>query len=203
MSNLILLIKICLAYVKYLPLIALFRKSQNRELIIADIKRWQDEHGSAKTGSATRQLVELLMFWPQFRNLYFYRLRSHSAFLRALCKPDPTISIADDCGIIEGGGLYFEHAVATRVSANHIGYGCRFRQLTTFGVKSKNRHSERPWIGNNVDFGVNVTCIGNVRIGDNAIIAAGSVVVKDVPANAIVAGNPAKIIKYRDEKTIN
>lgn len=50
---------------------------------------------------------------------------------------------------------------------------------------------------------MNVTCIGNVHVGDNAIIAAGSVVVKDVPANAIVAGNPAKVIKYRDETTIN
>lgn len=45
-------------------------------------------------------------------------------------------------------------------------------------------------------FGVNVTCIGDIHIGDNAVIAAGSVVVKDVPENAIVAGNPAKIIKY-------
>ena len=44
---------------------------------------------------------------------------------------------------------------------------------------------------------MNVTCIGNITIGDNAVIAAGSVVVKDVPANAIVAGNPAKVIKYR------
>lgn len=58
-------------------------------------------------------------------------------------------------------------------------------------------------IGNYVDFGVNVICIGNITIGDNAIIAAGAVVVKDVPANAIVAGNPAKIIKYRDSNTIN
>lgn len=54
-----------------------------------------------------------------------------------------------------------------------------------------------------MDFGANVTCIGNIHIGDNAIIAAGSVVVKDVPENAIVAGNPARIIKYRDAKTIN
>lgn len=40
-------------------------------------------------------------------------------------------------------------------------------------------------------------------IGDNAIIGAGSVVVKDVPANAIVAGNPARVIRFRDDNTIN
>ena len=36
----------------------------------------------------------------------------------------------------------------------------------------------------------------NVLIGDNAVIASGAVVTKDVPANAVVVGNPAKIIRY-------
>ena len=39
---------------------------------------------------------------------------------------------------------------------------------------------------------------GNVHIGEGAIVAVGSVVVKDVPPYAIVGGNPAKIIKYRN-----
>lgn len=53
-------------------------------------------------------------------------------------------------------------------------------------------------IGNNVWFGNRVIVTGNVSIGEGAILAAGSVVVKDVPPYAIVGGNPAKIIKYRD-----
>lgn len=53
-------------------------------------------------------------------------------------------------------------------------------------------------IGNCVWFGHRVIVVGNVSIGDGAIVAAGSVVVKDVPRCAIVGGNPAKIIKYRD-----
>ena len=100
---------------------------------------------------------------------------------------------------IEGGGLYFEHTHATHINAKYIGRGCIIRNLTTIGVKSRERNDEKPIIGNNVDFGVGVICIGNIHIGDNAVIAAGSVVVKDVPANAIVAGNPAKIIKYKDK----
>lgn len=47
-------------------------------------------------------------------------------------------------------------------------------------------------------FGSDVIVSGNVHIGEGAIIAIGSVVVKDVPAYAIVGGNPAKVIKYRD-----
>lgn len=46
--------------------------------------------------------------------------------------------------------------------------------------------------------GSNVTISGNVHIGEGAIVAIGSVVVKDVPPYAIVGGNPAKVIKYRD-----
>lgn len=43
------------------------------------------------------------------------------------------------------------------------------------------------------------TILSRVTIGENAIVGAGSVVTKDVPANAIVAGNPAKILRYLDQ----
>jgi acetyltransferase-like isoleucine patch superfamily enzyme len=62
-----------------------------------------------------------------------------------------------------------------------------------------------PWksgeitVGNGVWVGVGVTIIFPVRIGENAIIGAGSVVTKDIPDNAIAAGVPAKVIKYRTE----
>ena len=55
------------------------------------------------------------------------------------------------------------------------------------------------WIG----YGVTITC-GCKNIGDGAVIAAGAVVTKDVPAYSVVGGNPAKVIKMRfDETTIN
>ncbi len=50
-------------------------------------------------------------------------------------------------------------------------------------------------IGNRVWIGIGVTICPGVTIGDNSIIAAGSVVTKDVPPNVIVAGNPARVIK--------
>lgn len=50
-------------------------------------------------------------------------------------------------------------------------------------------------IGNNVWLGANVTVLPGVTIGDNAVVAAGAVVTKDVPENMIVAGVPAKILK--------
>lgn len=56
-------------------------------------------------------------------------------------------------------------------------------------------------VENNVLIGANAVILEGVTLGQNSVIAAGAVVTKDVPENAVVAGTPAKIIKYRDEKT--
>ncbi|QTX05257.1 CatB-related O-acetyltransferase [Agromyces archimandritae] len=58
-------------------------------------------------------------------------------------------------------------------------------------------------IGNDVWIGARVTILRDVEIGDGAIVAAGAVVVKDVPPYAIVGGVPARVLRYRfDEETI-
>lgn len=58
-------------------------------------------------------------------------------------------------------------------------------------------------IGNDVWIGLNVTIMSGVTIGDGAVVGACSVVAKNVPPYAIVAGNPAKLIRYRfDQETI-
>ena len=49
--------------------------------------------------------------------------------------------------------------------------------------------------------GANAVVIEGVRIGRNAVVAAGAVVIGDVPENAVVVGSPARIIKWKDEKT--
>ena len=54
-------------------------------------------------------------------------------------------------------------------------------------------------IMDNVFIGCNSTILGNVKIGPNAVVAAGSVVTKDVPPNSVVAGNPARVIESFDE----
>ena len=50
-------------------------------------------------------------------------------------------------------------------------------------------------VGNNVWIGGGVKVLPNVKIGDNCVIGAGSVVVKDIPSNSVAVGNPAKVIK--------
>jgi 2,3,4,5-tetrahydropyridine-2,6-dicarboxylate N-acetyltransferase len=57
-------------------------------------------------------------------------------------------------------------------------------------------------IEDDVLVGANAVILEGVRIGKGAVVAAGAIVTQDVPENAVVAGSPAKIIKMKDEKTI-
>ena len=57
-------------------------------------------------------------------------------------------------------------------------------------------------IGNDVWLGSNVVVTAGIRIGDGAVIGAGSVVTKDIPPNAIAAGVPAKVLKYRESALV-
>ena len=59
-------------------------------------------------------------------------------------------------------------------------------------------NTEAVKIGNNVWIGDSAIISKGVTIGDNAVIGAGAIVVKDIPANAIAAGNPAAVLKYLD-----
>jgi acetyltransferase-like isoleucine patch superfamily enzyme len=65
--------------------------------------------------------------------------------------------------------------------------------------KRQNLHPAPIIIGKNVWVGANATVLPGVRIGDNAVIAAGAVVNKDVAPNTIVGGVPAKLIKIIEE----
>lgn len=58
-------------------------------------------------------------------------------------------------------------------------------------------------IGNDVLIGANAVVLEGVQIGDGAVIAAGAIVTQDVASNDVVAGNPSKVIKIKDEKTIS
>jgi len=75
-----------------------------------------------------------------------------------------------------------------------IGDNVTVRHNTTIG--NSRFGGECPVICNGVDIGANSIIIGKVTVGENSKIAAGSVVVKNVPSNSIVAGNPAKVIKF-------
>ncbi len=64
-----------------------------------------------------------------------------------------------------------------------------------YNIELEKEYAKPIKIGNNVWIGGNVVVLPGVTIGDNTVIGAGSIVVKDIPANVVAVGNPCKVIK--------
>ena len=79
-----------------------------------------------------------------------------------------------------------------------IGRHCTLTQGVTIGHArgGPSRKSGSPVVGNRVYFGPGSAAIGPITIGDDALIGVGAVVIKSVPARAVVVGNPARVISY-------
>jgi serine O-acetyltransferase len=94
-----------------------------------------------------------------------------------------------------GKGTKFGHGgIAVVINKKvAIGKNCVIGSCVTIGGKSK--QEEVPVIGDFVYIASGARVLGNVKIGDNVIIGANSVVVKDVPSNCMVGGIPAKVIR--------
>ncbi len=127
-----------------------------------------------------------------FRTIFYYRIGFIAAFLISWYRPGCKYFIISQTAKIKGG-LNSKHPYSTILNAGSIGENFTFRHLTTIGNK-EDGSPDRPIIMNNVTLGANVTIIGKVKIGNNVSVGAGSVVVKDIPDNCVVVGNPARII---------
>lgn len=91
-----------------------------------------------------------------------------------------------------GKGFWVEHYNGLVIGdAVCIGDDCTLYQNVTIGQKK----GLYPHLGNNVTIYPGAIVLGDIKVGDNAIISAGAVVVKDVPKMTMVAGNPASIKK--------
>lgn len=119
------------------------------------------------------------------------------------CRFDYALKIGDNSGIGEYSELYGDITIGNDVmmGTNCIIYTVnhRFDDINIPMRKQGNEPSQPVVIGNDVWIGGRVTILPGVHIGNGAVIGAGAVVTKDVPEFAVVGGNPAKIIKYRQD----
>jgi serine O-acetyltransferase len=124
---------------------------------------------------------------------------------------NPLVSQLGDCCSIHNlqrfldAKVNFPHPVGIVIARDVVvGKNCTIYQNVTIGKKKYGFFEDKNTvIGDNVTIFANACIIGNVNIGDNARIGAGAIVLEDVPANAVVAGNPAKVIKYRNKEISN
>ena len=130
---------------------------------------------------------------PTFRCDYGYNISVGENFYMnydCLLLDIAPITIGDNCMIAPGVHIY---------SATHpIPYKERNEQMIA-GKSICLEFGKPVTIGHNVWIGGRSVILPGVTIGDGAIIAAGSVVTKDVPANTIYGGNPAKLIRTIDQ----
>ena len=167
--------------------------SKQKHLIIKDIARWNQINGN--TFGLFESLNWYLTYYKEFRNLLIHRFKHprrsiiHYLITRLLWKPMESLYIyTKDIG----GGLYIQHGFATIISAEKIGENCRIYQQVTIGYKGE--HS--PILEDNVSVTCGAKVLGGITMGKNSLAAAGAVVLKDVPTNAIVGGVPAKVIAF-------
>lgn len=172
------------------PHIILYKLCPVKHLIDEDIDVMNIKRGIAYKNSMA--IAYYLFKDKYYRNIFYNRIGNLSIICSWYLPPSNNFF---PCKHI-GGGVYPAHPFATILNAKRIGKNCSFRQCTTLGNKRDGENTNGPIIGDNVSIGANVCIIGDIRVGNNVIIGAGSVVVKDVPDNVIIAGNPAKIIKH-------
>lgn len=123
-----------------------------------------------------------------YKYSFMHTYYSHKYFKKYNCIISPIANIK--------GVIHFAHPLGVVIGAGcSIGKNCTIFQNVTIGQKN----NLYPTIGDNVTIYPGAVVIGNIKIGNNVVIGANSVVTKDVPDNTVVAGIPAKVIKRVDE----
>lgn len=180
-----------LYYLKCIILFPMWREGNNHKnstLLRLDIARWQTiKH----LGNSNYETFNILMInYPEFRNIYYYRTNSKFRKLQKLLFPPVSTLFIWSPEI--GPGLFIQHGFATVIAAKSIGKNCFINQQVTIGYTSDN---DCPVIFDDVTITAGAKVLGNITVGNNVMVGANAVVVKNVPDNCTVVGVPAYIIK--------
>ena len=95
-----------------------------------------------------------------------------------------------------GTGVFIDHGCGIVIGETaEVGDGCTLYQGVTLGGTGKDTGKRHPTLGKNVTVGSGAKVLGPFTIGDNSKIAAGAVVLKEIPPNATAVGVPAQVVK--------
>lgn len=155
-----------------------------------DLARWKEI--CRIDGTDLSAAAQLLWERREFRNLLMYRCRRRRLFRRWLGVLYPPVGTLFLETPVLGGGLYIQHGFSTMIAAASIGENCWISQQVTIGY---GKGGTPPVIGNNVAVYCGAKVLGQIRVGDGAVIGANAVVVRDVEEGAVMGGVPARRIR--------
>jgi serine O-acetyltransferase len=159
---------------------------------------------------AARSTLEVLVCYPGVHALAFHRFGhwlwtqrwlTLARFVSHVSRFVTGIEIHPAATL--GPGLFIDHGMGVVIGeTSEVGANVTLLQGVTLGGTSLKREKRHPTLGDNVVVGAGAKVIGNIRIGDGSRIGAGSVVVRDVPPNAVVVGVPGRVT-YKDGRRVS
>jgi len=151
---------------------------------------------------AATSWLEVVLAYPGFHALTAHRF-VHRLYRAGFRVPARILShfarfltgIEIHPGATIGQRVFIDHGLGVVIGETaEVGDGCTIYQGVTLGGTSTQRVKRHPTLEENVVVGANASVIGAIVVGKNARVGSGSVVVKDVPANATVVGVPGRIV---------
>ena len=159
---------------------------------------------------AARTRLEVLLCYPGLWAVWFHRI-SHELWRRKIRLPARVLSqiarfftgVDIHPGALLGRRLFIDHATGVVIGETAIvGSDVTMYQGVTLGGTGKGHGKRHPTVCDGVFIGNNANVLGNITVGENSRVGAGSVVLADVPPNSTVVGVPAHIVYHNGERVL-
>lgn len=157
---------------------------------------------------AAKSVWEVILCYPGLHAIWLYRIANWlfkrgwvvlSRFVSNLGRFLTGIEIHPGATI--GEGLFIDHGTGVVIGeTTEIGDNVTLYQGVTLGGTGKEKGKRHPTIGNNVVIATGAKVLGSFKVGNNAKIGAGSVVLEEVPPNTTVVGIPGRVVCVNGKK---
>ena len=160
---------------------------------------------------AARSSLEVMLLYNGFKAVRAYRRANwfyrHGMEFIARCISQRCVrrlNIEIHPGATIGRRFFIDHGTGVVIGETTIiGDDCTLYQGVTLGGTGKDKGKRHPTLGNGVMVGAGAKVLGPITIGDNSRIAAGAVVLKDIPEGCTAVGVPARVVRRNGEKMMD
>ena len=173
-------------------------------------RMWEDISVIRDRDPAARSWLEIVLLYNGYKAVRCHRranwcYRHHLKFLaRAIsqgCLRRTGIEIHP--AATNGRRLFIDHGTGVVIGETTIiGDDCTIYQGVTLGGTGKDKGKRHPTLGNHVMVGAGAKVLGPIEIGDNVRIAAGAVVLQNIPDDSTAVGVPARVVRRKGEKVV-